>query len=213
MVHFLKGLFMVAIIDYHMGNLHSVLKACTLAGLEPYLATRASQVKRARAVILPGVGAFGQAMAQLKRRGLIQSLKQYSKTGRPLLGVCLGMQLLFEVSYEHGTHKGLGLISGEVVHFPQGLKVPHMGWNQLIIKKRHAYFSGLKTGSYMYFVHSFYCRPKYKENLIVSSEYGLEFAAAAAKNNLCGVQFHPEKSQEQGLAIYRNLARQITAKG
>ncbi len=198
---------MVAIIDYGMGNLHSVQKACARAGLPCRLAARPADVRRAAAVILPGVGAFGQAMQQLTRRRLIAAVKEAADSGKPFLGVCLGMQLLFETSLEFGRHAGLGLLPGRVVPFPKGLKVPHMGWNRLSRVRPHPWLRGVPDGAYMYFVHSFYCEPADPGLVLATSDYGRPFTAAVGRGNLCGTQFHPEKSQTLGLTLYRNLAK------
>jgi imidazole glycerol-phosphate synthase subunit HisH len=198
---------MVAIVDYHMGNLHSVQKACAKAGLESRLAAKSADIRRAAAVILPGVGAFGHAMEQLTRRRLLTAIKEAAFSGKPFLGVCLGMQLLFDYSEEFGRHEGLGILRGKVVPFPPGLKVPHMGWNRLSLKRPSPFLRGVPNHAYMYFVHSFYCVPADPEVLLATTDYGRYVAAAVGRGNLCGTQFHPEKSQTLGLSIYRNLAR------
>lgn len=198
---------MIAIVDYQMGNLHSVQKACAKAGLETCLTAKASDIRRADAVILPGVGAFGHAMEQLTRRRLIPAVKEAANSGKPFLGVCLGMQLLFDYSEEFGRHDGLGIFSGKVVPFSAGLKVPHMGWNRLALHAASPYFRSIPEGAYMYFVHSFYCEPRDPGTLLATTEYGSTVAAAVGRGNLCGLQFHPEKSQALGITVYRNLAR------
>ncbi len=204
---------MVAIVDYHMGNLHSVLKACTRVGLPARLAATPAAIRRAAAVILPGVGAFGHAMVQLTRRRLIGALQEAATSGKPFLGICLGMQLLFDHSLEFGRHSGLGLLAGRVVPFPKGLKVPHMGWNRLTRTGASPFLRGVPDRAYMYFVHSFHCVPADPAVLLATTEYGLTVAAAVGRGNLCGTQFHPEKSQTQGLQVYRNLARMLARKG
>lgn len=204
---------MVAIVDYHMGNLHSVRKACAHVGLPARLAATPSAIRRASAVILPGVGAFGHAMAQLTRRRLVGALKEAATSGKPFLGVCLGMQLLFDLSLEFGRHAGLGLLAGRVVPFPKALKVPHMGWNRLTRTGASPFLRGVPDRAYMYFVHSFHCVPADPAVLLATTEYGLTVAAAVGRGNLCGTQFHPEKSQTQGLQVYRNLARMLARKG
>jgi imidazole glycerol-phosphate synthase subunit HisH len=204
---------MVAIVDYHMGNLHSVRKACAHVGLPSRLAATPAAIRRASAVILPGVGAFGHAMQQLTRRRLVGALKEAAGSGRPFLGVCLGMQLLFDHSLEFGKHAGLGLLAGRVVPFPKDLKVPHMGWNRLTRTGASPFLRGIPDRAYMYFVHSFHCVPADPGVLLATTEYGLTVAAAVGRGNLCGTQFHPEKSQTLGLQVYRNLARLLARKG
>jgi glutamine amidotransferase len=203
---------MVAIVDYHMGNLHSVQKACAVAGLKSRIVSRAKDIRSAGAVILPGVGAFGQAMQHLKRQHLIGTLREVAQAGKPFLGICLGMQLLFEMSEEFGRHPGLAIFPGKVRPFPKHLKIPHMGWNSLSIKKRHPLLQGIPDGTYMYFVHSFYCAPKDPKLLLATTAYGIEVAAVVGYKNICATQFHPEKSQRAGLKVYHNLARMLARK-
>jgi imidazole glycerol-phosphate synthase subunit HisH len=204
---------MVAIVDYRMGNLHSVQKACTRAGLPSRITARAQDLRRSRAIILPGVGAFGHAMQNLARQRLVGTLKEAAFSGKPLLGVCLGMQLLFETSEEFGRHPGLGIFPGRVRPFPKKYKVPHMGWNSLSIKRRHPLLRSIPDGSYMYFVHSFYCEPADPQLTLATTAYGIEVAAAVGRDNILATQFHPEKSQDLGLHVYRNLARWLKRKG
>jgi glutamine amidotransferase len=192
-----------------MGNLHSVQKACAKVGLKSKLVNRAEDIRRAKAVILPGVGAFGQAMQHLTSRRLVKCLKEAAASGKPFLGICLGMQLLFDYSEEFGRHEGLGLLPGKVVPFPKKLKVPHMGWNQISLERKSPFFRGVPDQAYMYFVHSFYCVPADPKVVLTTTEYGLSFASAVGRDHLCGIQFHPEKSQNTGLTIYRNLARML----
>jgi len=197
----------VAIVDYRMGNLHSVSKACAAVGLKSSLVTRAEDIRRARAVILPGVGAFGQAMKHLRHQGLVRVLREAAVSGKPFLGVCLGMQLLFQESQEFGRHAGLGVLPGSVRPFPKRLKVPHMGWNSLNIKLSSPFLRGIQEHSYMYFVHSFYCDATDPETVLATTNYGLEVSAVVGRGTLCATQFHPEKSQTLGLKIYSNFAR------
>ncbi|MCK5241767.1 imidazole glycerol phosphate synthase subunit HisH [bacterium] len=203
---------MVAIVDYRMGNLHSVQKACTVAGLKSKIVSKAAEIRKATAVILPGVGAFGQAMQHLEKQHLIGALKEFVQSGKPFLGICLGMQLLFDTSEEFGKTKGLGLFPGRVRPFPKHLKVPHMGWNSLSIQQRNPFLQGIPDGAYMYFVHSFYCDPKDTQVLLATTAYGIEVAAAVGHKNICATQFHPEKSQSIGLKVYHNLARMLARK-
>jgi len=200
---------MVAIVDYQMGNLHSVQKACAQAGLKSKLVNQAADIRRAKAVILPGVGAFGQAMQHLTSRRLIKALKEAAASGKPFLGICLGMQLLFDYSEEFGRHEGLGLLAGKVVPFPKKLKVPHMGWNQIALQQKSPFFQGVPNNAYMYFVHSFYCVPEDPKVVLTTTDYGQSFASAVGREHICGIQFHPEKSQNTGLTIYRNLAKML----
>jgi glutamine amidotransferase len=200
---------MVAIVDYQMGNLHSVQKACAKVGIKSKLVNQAADIRRAKAVILPGVGAFGQAMQHLTSRRLIKALKEAAASGKPFLGICLGMQLLFDYSEEFGRHEGLGLLAGKVVPFPKKLKVPHMGWNQISLQHKNPFFRGVPDNAYMYFVHSFYCVPEDPKVVVTTTDYGRTFASAVGQGHICGIQFHPEKSQNNGLTIYRNLARML----
>jgi len=199
----------ICIIDYNMGNLSSVKNAFLKLGQKVDIVKDADRLKDYDKVILPGVGAFGDAMAHLNKFGLSESIKEFSKTGKPMLGICLGMQLLFERSEEFGSHIGLGLIPGdikyfEVSKFPKRLKVPHMGWNKLFIQKDSPLLKGMKEDFYLYFVHSYhaYCK---EEFIIGKTLYGYEFASAARKDNIFGFQPHPEKSHDNGLKILKNF--------
>lgn len=198
---------MVAIVDYKMGNLHSVQKACAQVGLNSRFVSTAKGLREAKAVILPGVGAFGKAMENLTRMRLVNALKQVAASGKPFLGICLGMQLLFEKSEEFGTHQGLGIFKGEVRPFPKKVVVPHMGWNQLNFKRKDPLFEGIKNGTYMYFVHSYYCDPKEQDIILATTDYGQEITSVVGRDNIRATQFHPEKSQTHGLKVYHNLAR------
>ncbi len=200
----------VAIVDYKMGNLHSVQKACATVGLAATIVSTAQALRQAQAVILPGVGAFGMAMAHLQRMRLTKALKESALSGKPFLGICLGMQLLFEKSEEFGDHAGLGIFKGRVRPFPKTLTVPHMGWNELHFKKRHALMQGIREGTYMYFVHSYYCDPQDQSIVLATTNYGTEVTAAVSRDNICAMQFHPEKSQAEGLKVYQNLARRLS---
>lgn len=200
---------MIAIVDYKMGNLHSVQKACAEVGLSSRVVSSAKALKQAKAVILPGVGAFGKAMENLRRMRLINAIKECAYSGKPFLGICLGMQLLFEQSEEFGRHSGLGIFKGRVRPFAHKLTVPHMGWNQLSFKKKNALLAGIKSGTHMYFVHSYYCDPKEKNIVVATTDYGHEVTAAVSRDNLFALQFHPEKSQKEGLKVYQNLARML----
>ncbi len=198
----------IAIIDYGMGNIHSVAKAIQSCGGEPVVTGKKSELDAADKIILPGVGAFDDAMAELNRLDLVGAILEQVRRKKPFLGICLGMQLLLEKSQEAKTHQGLGIISGEVVKFgaKSGLKVPHMGWNDLkIVAKDSPLLNGIDSGSQVYFCHSYYPQPADKSVIAATCAYGVEFACILQKDNVYGVQFHPEKSQSAGLKIIRNF--------
>ena len=199
---------MIAIVDYGMGNLRSVQKGFEKVGHTATITSDAAQILAAERVILPGVGAFEDAMQELRTRGLIEPVRQSALSGRPFLGICLGLQILFKVSHEGGRHEGLGILAGEVVRFapPAGYKVPHMGWNQLTIRRETPLLAGLSAEPYMYFVHSYYAAPKDPAVVVAEANYPQPFAAVVARGNLFATQFHPEKSQSDGLKILRNFA-------
>src|SRR4051794_18141239 len=200
---------MIAIIDYGMGNLRSVQKAFEAVGHEATITSDPDEVRRASRAILPGVGAFADAAAELRRTGLGEAFRDAVRAGKPCLGVCLGLQLLFDASEEDGEHRGLGLIRGRVVRFPPepGLKVPHMGWNTLRVRKPSPLLEGLESEPSVYFVHSYPARPDDPADLIAEADYPRPFAAMVGRDNLVAAQFHPEKSQRVGLAMYANFAR------
>lgn len=197
---------MIAIIDYGVGNLFSLSSSLKAVGAEAVITGDRELIKKADRLILPGVGAFGDAMEKLKADGLDALIKEETANGKPLLGICLGMQLLFEKSYEFGKHSGLGLIKGEVVpmagRIPQSLKIPHIGWNALELKDNCPIFRDIENGDFVYFVHSFFA-DGCEESLTASTEYGIKITAAAANGNIFGCQFHPEKSGKTGLKILR----------
>jgi glutamine amidotransferase len=196
----------IALIDYGIGNLRSVEKALAAVGAYVQLTTEPEVIRAADKVVLPGVGAFGDGMAGLRQRGLEAVIETVFQEGKALLGICLGMQLLFEVSYELGEHRGLGLLPGEVRKFERGdLKVPQTGWNQVRAEKDSPLLASLAPNSYAYFNHSYYCEPADREGILASSEYGVRYAAVVGRGRLYGVQFHPEKSQAVGLQILRNF--------
>lgn len=197
----------IAIVDYGMGNLHSVAKAIERLGYEATVSGDAAGILEADGILLPGVGAFGDAMEQLAASGLDGVLRQAAGSGIPLLGICLGMQLLFTESEEHGLHEGLGLLPGRAVRFsPEGgLKVPHMGWNRLQFKQpEHPLLAGLDEG-HVYFVHSYHVLPEREGDLLAVTDYGQPVTAMVGRGNVFGMQFHPEKSSELGLALLRNF--------
>ena len=199
---------MIAIIDYGVGNLFSLSHSLTHIGAEAIVTGDAETIRRADKVILPGVGAFGDAAKKLRETGLDAVVKDVAAAGTPVMGICLGMQLLLDVSYEFGTHAGLGLIPGEVRPIaeviPADYKIPHIGWNRLDIARPHPIFKRVKAGDCVYFVHSFY-GAKCGDSVIATAEYGANLTAAVAKGNVCGCQFHPEKSGEVGLGILRSF--------
>jgi len=202
---------LIGIVDYNMGNLASVINAFEIIGADIAVESDPTKLKDYDKLILPGVGAFGDAMEHLKENGMDKAVKAYAKSGKPLLGICLGMQLLFESSEEFGTSEGLGLIEGKVVafdesKFDQKLKVPHMGWNELFVQNETKLFDGLDKEFYLYFVHSFHavCDNKYA---IGKTYYGYEFVSAVNKENIYGIQPHPEKSHENGLKIIENFVK------
>jgi len=197
---------MIAIIDYGMGNLRSVQKAFEYIGHQAVITQEPKRILSADKVVLPGVGAFADAMGNLRRMGLIETIEELVARKKPLLGICLGMQLFFEKSCEGGFCRGLSLIPGEIKKIPQalGLKVPHMGWN-LLSYKQSPLFEGLGRSPYVYFVHSYYLETSYQEFVIGTTRYGKEIPVAVNRNRLYGVQFHPEKSGEVGLKILKNF--------
>lgn len=198
----------IAIIDYDAGNLKSVEKAFAYLGKKTFITRDENEILQADRVVLPGVGAFGDAMEKLNRYGLVEVIKKSVKSGQPFLGICLGLQLLFEQSEESPGVKGIGILQGEVVRFPavNGLKIPHIGWNSLDIQKDAALFEGISKEAYVYFVHSYYLRACNKNEVAATTEYGVKFDASIERGNLFACQFHPEKSGEVGLAILKNFA-------
>ena len=197
---------MIAIVDYGIGNLGSAAKAFRHVGAEAVLSGDPAVLARADTLVLPGDGAFGAAMDELRQRSLLPVLQEAVGQGRTLLGICVGMQLLFDESEEHGSHRGLGLLPGRVRRFRGGLPVPHMGWNRLRRRRPHPLLEGLEDGAHVYFVHSYYCEAK-DDVLVASSDYGIDFAAIVGRGNVLGVQFHPEKSQGVGLRMIDNFVR------
>lgn len=197
----------LVIVDYGAGNLRSVARAVAHAGGEPLITASGRDVERAEALIVPGVGAAADTMRNLKRHALVEPIREYIAGGRPFLGVCMGQQALFDVSEEGGEHACLGVLRGRVVRLPDGLKVPHMGWNRVRIVREHPIFDGIADGSYFYFVHSYYPRPEEAEIVIGETEYGVTFPSVVARENVVATQFHPEKSGAMGLRMYENFLR------
>lgn len=206
---------MIAIIDYGVGNLFSLSSSFKAIGADTVITGDPEIIKKADKLILPGVGAFGDAAEKLRCSGLDNVIKAEAEKGKPLLGICLGMQLLFEKSYEYGEHEGLGLVKGQVVpmqgSIPEKLKIPHIGWNALIFKAENPLFKYIKNGDCVYFVHSFYAE-NCDASLIATAEYGKELCAAVADKNIFGCQFHPEKSGDVGLKILKAFCELETEK-
>lgn len=197
---------MIAIIDYGVGNLFSLCSSLESIGVEACVTSDAKTLRAADKLILPGVGAFADAARKLQESGLDEIIKEQAATGKDILGICLGMQLLFEKSYEYGEHEGLGLLKGKVIpmegNIPAGLKIPHIGWNALHFRKPNELFRYVQENDCVYFVHSFYAA-ECEESVIATAEYGKELTAAVEMGNIKGCQFHPEKSGKAGLAILR----------
>ena len=201
---------MIAIVDYDMGNLKSVHKAFESVGHRAAVTRDPQAIADASHVVLPGVGAFGDCMRNLERHGLVEPVLGAIRAGKPFLGICLGFQLLFSESEECGTHRGLGVIPGRVVRFASGasptpMKVPHMGWNSIAIGKRSPVLDGVPDGAFMYFVHSYYVVPDDRSVACTMTDYGRPFVSSIARDNIFACQFHPEKSQSEGLRIIRNF--------
>jgi glutamine amidotransferase len=196
----------IAIIDYGVGNLRSVEKAFAATGHDALVTGDVSILRKAERLVLPGVGAFAACMNELKQRGLNELVSERVKAGTPLLGVCVGMQMLFEESDEFGTTSGLGFLKGKVQRFNDDLVVPQVGWNRIKQQNGNRLFSGIPDESFFYFVHSYFCAPENDEIVVGETEYGINYASVVAKENICGVQFHPEKSQTVGLRLLANFA-------
>lgn len=196
----------VAIIDYGVGNLRSVEKAFNATGIDAIISSDERELCDAERLVLPGVGAFAACISALRERGFDQLVSERAAAGTPLLGVCVGMQMLFEESQEYGRTAGLGFLRGHVRRFSDELVVPQVGWNQIKQRVQHPLFDGVADESFFYFVHSYYCEPANHEVVVGETEYGLLYASVVAKGNIAGVQFHPEKSQAVGLKLLHNFA-------
>lgn len=199
----------LAIIDYGVGNLRSVEKAFVAAGCEAVISNDEVTLRAAERLVLPGVGAFGACMRELHARGFDQLVQERVAEGTPLLGVCVGMQMLFEESEEFGPTAGLGLMRGRVRRFPGDLLVPQVGWNQVQRLQAHPLLASIEEGTFFYFVHSYYCEATDSTVVLGETEYGAPYASVVARGNVCGVQFHPEKSQAAGLRLLKNFARGV----
>ncbi len=196
---------MILVIDYNVGNVKSVCNALAHVGCKAELSSEPDRIEKADGIILPGVAAFGYAMSQLGP--LAELIKDVAMAGKVLLGICVGHQLLFEQSCEHGQHEGLGLVSGSILPIPSGQTVPHMGWNLVGLPAEMKLFEGLRDQEYFYFAHSYYAEPAGSGTHVAYTDYGFKLPAAVQKGNIYGVQFHPEKSGEVGLNVLRNFER------
>lgn len=199
---------MITIVDYGMGNLRSVQKAFERVGVDARVTSQAADVAAAEKLVLPGVGAFQDAIGELHKQELVEPIRAHIESGKPFLGICLGLHLLFDVSYEDGTWDGLGIIPGKVVKFPdfEDLKVPHMGWNRLNVSGDQPLLAGIPDDAYFYFVHSYYVVPDEESVVAARTDYGIEFVSMIARDNIFATQFHPEKSQKVGLRLLKNFA-------
>ena len=195
------------LLDAGTGNLHSVYHTLNSLGADVIVSENPELIPYADRIILPGVGSFAKFMSGINQKGLISPIIDYIQQNRPLLGICVGMQALFEFSEEMGDHRGLGLLSGKVKKFPimKNIKIPHTGWNQIWFTSQNPLLNHIKPGDYVYFNHSYYCIPGDQNSIAASTDYGIDFCSVIHKNNLFGVQFHPEKSQRIGLQILRNF--------
>ncbi len=199
---------MIGIINYGMGNLQSVKNSLDYLGIPNTIVYKPNEVSKCDKIILPGVGAFGTAMDKLVQLGFSEKIKEFAYLKKPVLGVCLGMQLLFEESEEYGVHKGLGLLKGKVLPFSKKVKrlpIPHVGWNTIHQKHASSILKDIEDQSSFYFVHSFYCNPKDLKIVLAQTNYGIDFASIVGKDNIMGCQFHPEKSQTAGLKLLKNF--------
>jgi glutamine amidotransferase len=199
----------VAIIDYGIGNLRSVEKAFTSQGIDAVVTRDEAVLRAADKLALLGVGAFGYAMENLRKLGFDELVIEAADAGKPIIGLCVGLQMMFEEGHEFGVHRGLGLLPGRVVKFPDGVRVPHVGWNQVEIKREHPIFRDLPERPFFYFVHSYFVEPSDPSCVVGETEYDSSFASVCGRDNIIGVQFHPEKSQEAGLKLLKNFADSV----
>ncbi len=198
----------IAIIDYGMGNLRSVQKAFEKCGVKPIITSDPEKILAATKVVLPGVGAFGACMQNLKKFKLVEPIQQLARRGTPLLGICMGLQVLFDEGTEFGKHEGLGIIPGKVIPFklPKKFKVPHMGWNRILKKKNHPLLDSFEDNAYFYFVHSYHVVPKDPSVIVTTTDYKIDFVSSVSQGNIYACQFHPEKSQTTGLKLIKAFA-------
>jgi len=199
----------VAVLDYRMGNLRSVQKALESVGAHAWIASHPEDIRGAKGLVLPGVGAFGDAMDRLRELGFTPVIMDAVDKRQPILGICVGMQVLFEGSTEMGQHEGLAILPGLIVRFPRHLMVPHVGWNQIHIRRPHSLVSSVNDGDYGYFTHSYYPAPSDERIVIAETDYDIFFASIVAQDNVFGIQFHPEKSWRVGLAILHNFVAML----
>lgn len=199
---------MIGIIDYGAGNLQSVKKALDFIGAESVITDNPEIINNCDKILLPGVGSFGDAMNSMRAKNLVDTIKQNALCGKQFLGICLGLQLLFEESEESPNAEGLGILKGKIRKFPSdmGLKIPHIGWNSIEVKQKDTLFKGIPDNSYVYFVHSYYLEAENEEDIATVTNYGIDFHSAVGKGNIFATQFHPEKSGDVGLQILRNFA-------
>jgi glutamine amidotransferase len=198
---------MIAILDYGVGNLRSVEKAFEAVGVGASVTSDIGMIREAERIVLPGVGAFGECARRLRESGLDKLVLEAAEENKPVLGLCVGLQLMFDAGHEFGVHEGLGLMRGRVVRFPaDGPPVPQIGWNQIEDLSPHPLLEGLTNGTYFYFVHSYYVEAENSEDVLASTEYGIRYASICGRGSVCGVQFHPEKSQDAGLRLLSNFA-------
>jgi glutamine amidotransferase len=195
----------ISIIDYGVGNLGSVARAFRRLGVAIQLTSEPDTIRRSRRLVLPGVGHFGESMTNLRQRGLEGPLHEAVRNGASLLGICVGFQMLFDSSEEAPGVEGLGFLPGKVKRFPGNLQVPHIGWNQLELSQRNGLLEGIKNGDYFYFLHSYYIQPDSPDVVHASTDYGVTFCSVGERENIAGIQFHPEKSQDLGLMVLRNF--------
>lgn len=200
---------MICIVDYGVGNLGSVYNALKRLGFLVEISSDIEEINNCKGLILPGVGAFKDAMENLHQKGLTECVRQNAYNGKPILGICLGMQLLYEKSYEDGIWDGLGILKGEIIKFDNRLKVPHMGWNNLLKNTDDLMTRDIGEDEYVYFVHSYYLNTKQSEEVVFWTEYGIKVPAVVRKNNVIGMQFHPEKSGNTGMKLLKNFGEMI----
>jgi len=201
----------ITVVDYGMGNLRSVAKAFEAVGANIKVSSKPEDIKNSKAIVVPGVGAFGDAIKHLKELNLYDEIINHINNKKPYFGICLGLQILFEKGYEFGEHRGLGIIKGKVIRFTQkeGYKIPHMGWNQVNIKQKNGLFKNIKNSEFFYFVHSFYVVPEDSKVIASTTDYINEFCSSIQIDNIWAVQFHPEKSQKPGLKLIKNFVKKV----